>query len=121
MKKVWSLILVLAVCLSLCACSVSAPATPAAPAATEKPTLEVVGTWKGSDGSSEVYIYLNEDHTGAMEAGGIALKFAWVYNEYANLVTLVFEVVDLPGKLTYHPENDTLVFPDGIPVLSRVS
>lgn len=117
MRKVLSLFLALVMCLSLCACGSS---TAAEHTASQKKTAKVVGTWTASDGDSRVYIYLNEDYSGEMEAGGISLKYTWEYDESTQVVTIHFEAVNLPGKLTYHPEDDTLAFPDRNIILTRM-
>ena len=103
----------LVICLScsLCACGKSAGG---------KNVVEVVGTWTAHNGSSRVYISLNEDYTGEMEAEGIAFKFTWEYDKSTHDVTIDFEAVSLPGKLTYNPQDDTLIFLDGT-ILSRVN
>ena len=118
MKKVLSLILVFVVFLSLCACGTN---TAVQNAVSDKKTVEVVGKWTAADGNSRVYIYLNEDYTGEMEAGGISLKYTWEYDESTRVVTINFEAVNLPGKLTYQPEDDTLAFPDRNIILNRAS
>jgi len=117
MRKVLSLFLALVMCLSMCACGSS---TAAEHTASQKKTVDIVGTWTASDGDSRVYIYLNEDYSGEMEAGGISLKYTWEYDESTRVVTIHFEAVNLPGKLTYHPEDDTLAFPDRNIILTRM-
>lgn len=111
MKRVISLILALIICLSLSACGNSTAS---------KNVVEVVGNWTASNDDSRVYICLNEDHTGEMESEGIAFKFTWEYDKSTRDVTIHFEAVGLPGKLTYIPEDDTLIFLDGT-ILSRVN
>ena len=86
----------------------------------EPAKLEVVGKWTTSNDTSNVYILINEDHTGEMESGGWAVKFTWKYTESNHKLNLDFEMMDLPGKLTYNPKDDTLIFTDG-DVLRRVS
>lgn len=118
MKKRLSIALTILLCLSLCACGKDKAA--AGNSAQAKKVVEVVGNWTANNGRSDVYICLDEDYTGSMESEGIAFTFTWSYSQSTHEVTINFEAVRSPGKLTYHPEEDTLVFLDGT-ILSRVS
>lgn len=120
MKKLLSLIMVFVVCLSLCACGNSTTDNNADTVIKKQKTIEVVGKWTATNETSRVYICLNEDYTGEMEAEGIAFKFTWKYDKSSHDVTIDFEAVGLPGQLTYNPEDDTLIFLDGT-ILSRVN
>ena len=120
MKKTVSIVLVFLWCLSLCACGNSTTDSSAETAKNRKKTIEVAGKWTAANETSRVYICLNEDHTGEMESEGIAFKFTWEYDKSTHNVTIDFAAVGLPGKLTYVPEDDTLVFLDGT-ILSRVN
>lgn len=120
MKRILSLILILAICLSMCACGNSTTGSSSETVTNKKKTIEVVGDWTATNETSRVYISLNEDYTGEMESEGIAFKFTWKYDKSTYDVTIDFEAVNMPGKLTYHPEDDTLIFLDGT-VLSRVN
>ena len=120
MKRILSFILVLSICLSLCACGNGTTNSKTETVQNKKKTIEVVGNWTATNETSRVYISLNEDYTGEMESEGIAFKFTWKYDKSTHDVTIDFEAVGLPGKLTYVPENDTLIFLDGT-VLSRVN
>lgn len=120
MRKVVSTILVLIMCLILSACGNSTISSNTETVKSEQKTIEVVGKWTADDGKSKVYISLNKDYSGEMESEGIAFKFTWEYDESTRGVTIDFEAVDLPGKLTYNPKDDTLIFGDGR-VLNRVS
>lgn len=87
-------------------------------AVSKQKTVEVVGKWKDED--STVVFTLDKDNTGEMVSGGWAIKFTWEYNKSTRALTLDFDMLDLPGKLTYNSKDDTLVFTDGS-VLTRVS
>ena len=120
MKKALSVVLIFLLCLSMCACGNSKVGSNAETVQNKKKTVVVVGKWTATNETSRVYIDLNEDHTGEMESEGISFKFTWEYDNATNDVTIDFQAVSLPGKLTYVPENDTLVFLDGT-ILSRVN
>ena len=87
-------------------------------AVSKQQTVEVVGKWKDED--STVVFTLDKDKTGEMVSGGWAIKFTWEYNKSTRALSLDFDMLDLPGKLTYNAKNDTLVFTDGS-ILTRIS
>lgn len=120
MKKIISLALTFAMCLSLWACGNSSTDSNIETVQKKPKTVEVVGKWTATNEASRVYICLNEDYTGEMESEGIAFNFSWKYDKSTHDVTIDFEAVGLPGQLTYNPEDDTLLFLDGT-ILSRVN
>ena len=76
-------------------------------------TAKVVGKWEKADNSDNVVLSINKDNTGEMVSGGWAVKFTWEYSNSTRELTLDFEMLDLPGQLTYNAKDDTLVFKDG--------
>lgn len=82
-------------------------------------TAKVVGKWEKADNSDNVVLSINKDNTGEMVSGGWAVKFTWEYSNSTRELTLDFEMLDLPGQLTYNAKDDTLVFKDG-DILRRV-
>lgn len=86
-------------------------------AVSKQKTAEVVGKWKDED--STVVFTLDKDNTGEMVSGGWAVKFTWQYNQTTKALNLDFDMMNLPGKLKYDSQSDTLVFMDG-DVLHRV-
>ena len=73
----------------------------------------MVGKWEKADNSDNVVLSINKDNTGEMVSGGWAGKFTWEYSNSTRELTLDFEMLDLPGQLTYNAKDDTLVFKDG--------
>lgn len=82
------------------------------------PASEIVGEW-GKPGDSSVTMTFNKDNTGELISGGWAAKFTWEYSKSTHVVSLDFEMLAKPGKLTYNPQKDTLAFIDG-DILTRV-
>ena len=78
---------------------------------------KIVGKW--TDTNNEVVLSFDKDNTGEMVSGGWAVKFTWQYNQTTKALNLDFDMMNLPGKLKYNSQNDTLVFMDG-DVLHRV-
>ena len=67
----------------------------------------VIGKW--TDENAEVVLHIYKDHTGELVSGGWAVKCSWEYNASNQVLTLDFDVLNQPGKVTYNPVKDTLV------------
>lgn len=82
-------------------------------AATVKPinAEPVIGKW--TDEKAEVVLHLYKDHTGELVSGGWAVKCSWKYNDSNQVLTLEFDILNQPGKVTYNPVKDTLILSEG--------
>ncbi len=85
MKKAVALILVLVICLGLCACG----------GEKEAKWSFIIGTWEFENGYS---LEFKEDNTGVMRKGDEELKITWKYDEELDC----FPIVREGGMSTYN-------------------
>ena len=95
MKKAVSVILVLVLCLSLCACG-------------RKTTDAYIGKWETEDeGYYKYNMEVKADNTGVLTMAGETENFTWVFDDYTRTLVLTSEN-GVVRELVYLEVNDSL-------------
>lgn len=99
MKKAISLILVLMLCLGLCACSGEAEVEPIEP--------KVVGNWSGESFYGTMELTLNADHTGELIQDDESQAITWLFDEASRLILIEMESMNRQA-FTYVEADNSL-------------
>ena len=96
MKKAIAVLLVLVLCLSLCACGGKKTGDRA-----------VIGTWETDPSSNSYVLVIEEDKTGSLTLSDKVTPFTWTYDKDSHTLTLSLET-GTQLTLAYIEESDML-------------